>query len=122
MKFSVSALFLALFVFLSGCGGSEGGGDSESTGENAEAQSMDVTATDFEFDQEEYTVNAGEPVNVSLTSQEGGHGLAIDNFDVDIQGEGEATFAPEEPGEYNIYCSVPCGEGHADMTATLIVQ
>ena len=83
---------------------------------------MDVTATDFEFDQEEYTVDAGEPVNVSLTSQEGGHGLAIDNFDIDIQGEGEATFTPEEPGRYNIYCSVPCGEGHTDMTATLIVQ
>ncbi|WP_022793546.1 cupredoxin domain-containing protein [Marinococcus halotolerans] len=121
MKFPVSAFFLALMVFLSGCGGDEGNG-SESTSENAEAQTMDVTATDFEFDQKEYTVNAGEPVNVSLTSQEGGHGLAIDGFDVDIQGEGEATFTPEEPGEYNIYCNVPCGEGHADMTATLIVQ
>ncbi|MFS0752823.1 hypothetical protein [Oceanobacillus sp. 1P07AA] len=50
------------------------------------------------------------------------HGLAIDDLDVRIDGGGDAVFTPEKPGEYAIYCSIPCGEGHNDMVSTLIVQ
>ncbi|WP_235000438.1 cupredoxin domain-containing protein [Virgibacillus dakarensis] len=50
------------------------------------------------------------------------HGLAIDDFDVNIEGDGNATFTPDKPGEYTIYCSIPCGQGHSDMTSTLVVK
>ena len=129
MKKSILAtLFLSLILVLAACGGSdessEGSTDSENdSGSTSEATTtLDVTATNFEFNKEEYTVPAGEEVTVSLTSKEGTHGLEIKDTDVNIQGEGEATFTIDEPGEYTIRCSVPCGEGHSDMVSTLIVK
>ena len=129
MKKSILAtLFLSLILVLAACGGSdessEGSTDSENdSGSTSEATTtLDVTATNFEFNKEAYTVPAGEEVTVSLTSKEGTHGLEIKDTDVNIQGEGEATFTIDEPGEYTIRCSVPCGEGHSDMVSTLIVK
>lgn len=114
-------LFISLIVALAACGG----GDSDDDGASDKGSSnndLDITATNFEFDQEEYTVESGEEVKIDFESEEGQHGLGIDEFDVNIEGDGEATFTPEEPGEYTIHCSVPCGEGHDDMKSTLIVE
>jgi|SRR5699024_1958364 len=123
----LAVLALGLFLFLAACGGSDNGdsGDTESTDNDSSgtaSNELNITASNFEFDQDEYTVAAGEEVTVSLTNKEGMHGVAIDKFDVNIEGEGEGSFTPEEPGEYTIYCSVPCGEGHADMQSTLVVE
>ncbi|GAB4074544.1 hypothetical protein GCM10028778_20470 [Barrientosiimonas marina] len=130
-------LVLGIALFLAACGGGDSGNDdsgssdsngSEKTQENsgdsseASGNSLDIAATNWKFDQDEYTVSAGEPVDISLTSKEGNHGLAIDKFDVNIKGEGKASFTPEEPGEYTMYCSVPCGKGHSDMKSTLVVE
>ena len=116
-------LLLGLIVILAACSGGTNDNSSNNASENsAGSNDLSISATDFEFDQEEYTVQSGEEVNVDLTNEEGNHGLAIDDFDIDIQGDGEASFTPEEPGEYEIYCSVPCGEGHDDMNSTLIVE
>ncbi|MBU8566639.1 cytochrome C oxidase subunit II [Virgibacillus pantothenticus] len=84
------------------------------------ATQLDISATKFE--QEEYNVTAGEKVTMKLSKEEGQHGIRIDELDVSIQGDGEVTFTPSEPGEYTIYCNIPCGEGHASMKSTLIVQ
>jgi len=132
----LAALLFGLILVLAACGGNDDNA-TDDTGENdateqseengasedtAIGNDLDITATNFEFDQDEYTVESGEEVKVSLTNDDGMHGLAIDDLDVNIEGDGEATFTPEEPGEYTIYCSIPCGEGHDDMTSTLIVK
>ncbi|QDP39135.1 cupredoxin domain-containing protein [Radiobacillus deserti] len=120
MKKFVLSLFILSFVFLlAACGGEESS-ESEST-EKAD-KSVQIEATNFKFDQEEYTVKAGEPVNIEFTSAEGMHGLMIPELNVNIEGDGTKTITPEEPGEYEIRCSIPCGTGHAEMQATLIVQ
>ncbi|WP_077624154.1 hypothetical protein [Sediminibacillus massiliensis] len=133
-------MVISLMVVLTACGGNnsdessqEGGQDQTEQSESTDDQNADsggdsgentlnISATNFQFDQEEYTVEAGEEVTINLTSEEGQHGLAIDEYDVNIEGEGSATFTPEEPGEYEIYCSVPCGQGHSGMVSTLVVQ
>ncbi|MBD7984960.1 hypothetical protein H9649_10215 [Sporosarcina sp. Sa2YVA2] len=89
-------------------------------------QNVDVHAVNFEFagpkGEKVFYVKAGEEVKVSLTSDEGMHGLAIEDTDINIKdANGEAKFTPEKPGEYKIYCSVFCGAGHSDMTAKLVV-
>ncbi|RKQ30755.1 cupredoxin domain-containing protein [Oceanobacillus halophilus] len=137
-KLIIASLFIAL-ILLAACGG-EGNDTSEtanSTEEEATEQAEDsgssegtkeasnevnVVATNFDFNQDEYVVNAGEEVTVSLTNEEGHHGISIDELGVNIEGEGEAVIVPEEPGEYKIYCNIFCGEGHAEMVATLVVQ
>lgn len=128
-KSMVLASVLVLMIVLAACGanseensGNEGGESGEPQESTATNNTLDIDATNFNFGQEEFRVKVGEPVTVNLKSTEGMHGLAIDEFDVDISGEGTVEFTPEKPGEYTIYCSIPCGEGHNDMKSTLIVE
>ncbi|SER43344.1 Cytochrome C oxidase subunit II, periplasmic domain [Gracilibacillus ureilyticus] len=129
-KWLVTLLAVSLLVLLAACGGS---GDNESTGEDSEESAnntaeeagnddstVNITATNWEFDQEEYTAPAGE-VTVNLSSEEGYHGIEVENTDIEIESDGSAT-ATLEPGEYTIRCNIPCGTGHNEMVATLIVQ
>jgi cytochrome c oxidase subunit II len=78
---------------------------------------------DFVFDQKEYHVKAGEPVRLILKNKSGIHGLAIKDLNIDLEGDKltqDVTF--DKPGTYEIYCSVMCGVGHADMKSVLIVE
>ncbi|WP_066187245.1 MULTISPECIES: cupredoxin domain-containing protein [Gracilibacillus] len=113
----LAALFLALVLVA--CGSDDSGDNEEASSSTGDAD-VAITASNWEFDQEEYTVPAGE-VTVSLTNDEGMHGVEIEDTNILIEGDGEAT-DELEPGEYHIRCSIPCGEGHSDMTATLIVE
>lgn len=122
-------IFISLSLVLVACGGSNGDNDTNNIDEPANEleestakNDFEIIATDWEFDQAEYTVTAGEEVKLALVNEEGMHGIAIDGLDVEIDGDGEASFTPTEPGEYTIYCSIPCGQGHSSMTSTLIVQ
>ncbi|WP_165769049.1 cupredoxin domain-containing protein [Virgibacillus profundi] len=137
-KSLLAVLFFSLILFLAACGGdsSDASTDTADTDESAtEEQSEDteaasdqeasnevnVVATNFDLGQDEFVVKAGEEVTLTLTNEEGNHGISIDEFDVNLQSEGEVTFIPEEPGEYTIYCNIFCGDGHGDMTSTLVV-
>ncbi|SHG54188.1 cupredoxin domain-containing protein, partial [Ornithinibacillus halophilus] len=82
---------------------------------------VNIVATNFDFNQDEFVVQSGEEVKVTLTNEEGHHGISIQGLNINIDGEGETTFTPEEPGEYTIICNIFCGDGHAEMTATLVV-
>lgn len=117
IKLAIVMVF-ALFV-LAACGNSN---QAEEPASGDGAQTLDITASNFEFDKDTYTVEAGKPVNVTLTNKDGMHGIGISSFDVSIKGEGEASFTPEEPGEYTIRCNVMCGAGHSDMVSTLVVE
>ncbi|KAB8139329.1 cytochrome C oxidase subunit II [Gracilibacillus oryzae] len=125
-KWLVSLTAVSLLVLLAACGGgsseeSESGNNENETKEaGGSGETVDIIASNWEFDQEEYTVPAGE-VTVNLSSKDGFHGIEIENTDIAIESEGSAT-ATLEPGEYKIYCNIPCGAGHSDMVATLIVQ
>lgn len=78
-------------------------------------------AEDFAFDQEEYTVEAGQTLELSLRNKNGLHGLGIEELGIDlVEGEPiEYTF--DTPGTYEIVCTISCGIGHAEMRSTLIV-
>ncbi|GAE95015.1 hypothetical protein JCM21714_4218 [Gracilibacillus boraciitolerans JCM 21714] len=113
---------LSLVLILAAC---SGGNDQENANESQDKASgngevVEVKASNWQFDQEEYTVPAGE-VTVNLTNEEGFHGLEVEGTDIQLESEGSAT-ATLEPGEYTIRCSVMCGTGHDDMVATLIVE
>lgn len=116
------ALAASMVVALAACGG--GGSDDSSNGgesaESGESSTLDISATNFAFDQEEYTVPAGD-ITINFQSEEGVHGLGIDGTDIDIQKDGSET-VNLEAGEYEIYCSIPCGPGHDDMKAVLVVE
>ncbi|WP_026905784.1 cupredoxin domain-containing protein [Paucisalibacillus globulus] len=132
MKKLLLALLFSLILVLAACGGddaeSKDSDTSSDTEQSADSSTPDpnnevnIVASNFQFDKDVYTVKSGEEVKVSLKNDEGMHGITIEGLDVNIDGEGEATFTPTEPGEYKIICSIMCGEGHGDMVSTLVVQ
>ncbi|MFC0471425.1 cytochrome C oxidase subunit II [Halalkalibacter kiskunsagensis] len=122
-KLLVSGMIIWVVAVLTACGGSS---DEPTTTENEEATTIEssntvvLEASNWDFDQEVYTVQAGE-VTIELKNVEGYYGVVIDGTDLKIDGDGEQTVTLEA-GEYIIYCSIPCGGGHDEMTATLIVE
>jgi cytochrome c oxidase subunit II len=68
-------------------------------------------------------VPEGKPVRLNVESADVLHGLFIPAFRVKVDAiPGRHTYAwfyPDKVGEYEIFCSVFCGHGHADMKATL---
>ncbi len=89
-------------------------------------QNVDIVAKNFVFkgknDEDTFYVKAGEEVTLSLTSEEGMHGITVEGLDVAIkEPNGTVKFTPKEAGEYQIVCSIFCGAGHGDMTSTLVV-
>jgi cytochrome c oxidase subunit 2 len=89
----------------------------------ADANALKITATNWEFDKPEYVVELGSTKTVKLVNEQGLHGIAIEDLGIELQGatlEQEVTF--DKAGTYEIKCIVLCGQGHADMTAKLVVK
>ena len=71
-----------------------------------------ITASDFQFNPNTFTVEAGQQVVLTLNSSGMPHDIVFEDLDVRTEiimsGNSETiTFtAPDEPGEYAYYCSV----------------
>jgi cytochrome c oxidase subunit II len=117
-KLFLFLMSVGLVAALAACGG--GDDSSEVTDGGGGDNTVAIEASNWKFDKSEYTVPAGS-VTVDFKSAEGYHGLQINGTDVKIDGEGQKTLNLEA-GEYTLICSVPCGEGHADMEAKLVVE
>lgn len=103
-------------------GGQEGADEGTAEGGGKAKSSLEISATNWKFNQDSYQVQSGQPVSITFESEEGVHGLGIkgkDGFNIKKNGTKEVTL---EPGEYEVYCTIPCGEGHADMVSTLVVE
>lgn len=82
-----------------------------------------ISASNFKFDQPEYRVKQGETVQLVVRNAEGTHGIDITQLGISLKGSElskEVTF--DKAGTYDIICNVPCGTGHVDMKAKLIVE
>ena len=95
--------------------------------ENAEEpvaeNELRITGKNFEFNQAEYHIPAGQEIIISYKNELGGgiHGMAINGTDINLM-DGDKVAYTFEPGVYDIVCSVMCGVGHTEMTAKLIVE
>ena len=87
---------------------------------------FNIVASQFEFTPSTITVNKGDKVKITLTSDDVTHGFAIPEFNVDAQvSKGEektVEFVADKIGTFTFYCSVPCGSGHSEMNGKLIVN
>jgi Heme/copper-type cytochrome/quinol oxidases, subunit 2 len=78
---------------------------------------------DFTFGQPEYRVKQGESIRLVLQNKGGVHGIEIKDFGIKLEGETlQQDVVFDQPGEYWIECSIPCGIGHVDMKSKLIVE
>ena len=84
-----------------------------------------ITAKKFDFTPDTITVKKGEPVVLVISSQDRKHGFNLRAFGIraDIN-PGETArihFNPNKTGKFSFSCDVFCGEGHEDMTGTIVV-
>jgi cytochrome c oxidase subunit 2 len=88
---------------------------------------IDVTASRFAFEPSTIEVAVGERVRLVMTSADGVHGLEIKKFKVkkEIPRGGTPVtvdFTANAEGRFPILCSEFCGDGHEEMTGTLVVR
>jgi cytochrome c oxidase subunit II len=100
--------------------------EEESSASAGTVKEFAVSATKFDFTPSTITVNEGDTVKLSVTSEDVDHGIAISAFGVSEQvpvGETvEIEFVADKAGTYPFFCSVFCGSGHGAMKGTLVVQ
>lgn len=104
------------------------GGASLALARQEKPQVVEIFVERFSFTPSEFTVKAGAPVEIRLTSDDTDHGFRIVGTDVNVaipkRGKGVATvtFVPPQPGKYVFECSKLCGAGHSFMRGTLIAE
>lgn len=118
------AALVLLLVAASACGGGDDGPAVVGT-TVAGARELTVVATDFAFEPSTIELTAGEPVNLTLDVQDGGHDIAVDDVGfrlpiLDATASEVGTLVITEPGTYQFVCNVP---GHAGqgMVGTITV-
>ena len=94
--------------------------------EDASPRVIKITAKKFDFTPSEIHVKKGEHVVLELTSADRKHGFKVPELGirVDVQ-PGSTTrvdLTPQKAGKFAFACDIFCGDGHEDMTGTVIVD
>jgi cytochrome c oxidase subunit II len=84
-----------------------------------------ITAKKFDFTPDNINLKKGEPVVLVVSSQDRKHGFNLRAFgiraDVNPGGTTRIRLTPDKTGKFTFSCDVFCGEGHEDMTGTIVV-
>jgi cytochrome c oxidase subunit 2 len=87
---------------------------------------IEVVARKFEFEPARIEVTEGDRVRLVVRSGDAVHGIGIEKFNVSkiIPRDEKITidFVASAAGTFPILCTENCGEGHEQMTGTLVVQ
>jgi cytochrome c oxidase subunit II len=88
---------------------------------------IEVVARRFEFEPSTIEVTEGDHIRLVVKSDDGVHGVEIKKFKVNklIPRGGKTVtidFVATAAGTFPILCSENCGEGHEDMTGSLVVH
>ena len=87
---------------------------------------IQIAAMKFDFTPETVKVKAGRPVTLVLTSLDRIHGFKMPDLGVRTEiipdRETRVTITPQKAGSFTFFCDVFCGDGHEEMSGTLIVE
>ena len=91
-----------------------------------EIKTIDVLASQFQFEPATISVTQGDRVRLRLRSADRTHSIAIKAFRVKalIPKVGEAVtveFVADQTGTFDFTCAEYCGTGHAGMKGRLVV-
>ena len=87
-----------------------------------------VSAERFAFTPSRIVVDAGEEIEMRVSSDDTAHGFHIAGTSVNVvipkrgRGEVSVTFRAPEPGRYVFECTRMCGAGHHFMRGELLVR
>jgi cytochrome c oxidase subunit 2 len=97
-------------------------------GSQAQRRIVRVSAERFAFTPSQIVVDAGEEVELRVSSDDTAHGFRIAGTSVNVvipkRGRGEISvpFRAPEPGRYLFECTRMCGAGHHFMRGELVVR
>jgi len=91
-----------------------------------EARVVRMEASNWDFTPSEVTAKVGEKIMLELVGVSGNHGIAIADLGIDVKfNEGETVtvdLPTDKAGTFPFRCNVMCGEGHRDMTGTIVIE
>lgn len=125
----VAAVAVVLTGCASGTGDDPGGAHDDAHASDSPtidgAENREIIARSMTFAPTALELEAGESINVTLTSQDTTHDLTIDDVDFHLAADRNETVTGglliDEPGTYTGYCSVP-GHREAGMELTFTVS
>jgi len=120
------AAFMLILV-LAACGGGQQSADSGSSGEPeadvTASEELVIKASNYEFDQPEYHLKKGVPVNIVYENVNGNHGILVPELNLQLDTKNSSkVITPDKVGEFEMSCSVFCGSGHSSMISKIIVE
>ena len=84
-----------------------------------------ITAKKFAFTPDTITLKKGEPVVLVISSEDRKHGFNLRAFgvrtDINPGGSARIRLTPDKTGKFTFSCDVFCGDGHEDMTGTVVI-
>ncbi|WP_414855715.1 cytochrome C oxidase subunit II [Paenibacillus sp. VT-400] len=117
-----------LILVLTACGGVKQSAESGSNGSDADAgvtasEELVIKASNYEFDQPEYHLKKGVPVNIVYKNENGNHGILVPELNLQLDTRNSSkVITPDKVGEFEMSCSVFCGSGHSSMISKIIVE
>jgi cytochrome c oxidase subunit II len=91
----------------------------------APEREIHITAKKFNFTPDTITLKKGEPVVLVISSEDRKHGFSLRAFgvrtDINPGGSARIRLTPDKTGKFTFSCDVFCGDGHEDMTGTIVV-
>jgi plastocyanin len=106
LKGIIAVATLGSLFLLGACGSDDEGASDDSGGGGSAAESVEITAADFSFDQDSIEVESGSEVEVTLTNEGNAeHSFSIEDPEFEIEAEGgesaSGTFtAPDQSVEF----------------------
>ena len=97
-------------------------------GSQTQRRVVRVSAERFAFTPSRIVVDAGEEIEMRVSSDDTAHGFRIAGTSVNVvipkrgRGEVSVSFRAPEPGRYVFECTRMCGAGHNFMRGELIVR
>lgn len=92
---------------------------AEATGNVVE---VNLSAKNFEFNTTEVQAKVGDTIKFTLENEAGLHGVALDEFGMELKAGETFEYVVTEAGEFEFYCNIPCGAGHDTMAGKVIVS
>jgi cytochrome c oxidase subunit 2 len=113
-------LFIALLI------GSATGGAARLLAATETGIEVSVAASRFEYTPNTVKGKVGVPLTFVLTSLDRIHGFKMPDFglrtDIVPDQETRVTITPTKAGTFVFFCDIFCGDGHEEMSGTLVVE
>ena len=94
--------------------------------QGSESRTIIIDASNWQFDPDTIVLKFDEDVYLQIMGVEGNHGLEIPGLGIKVtiaEGETKTIKIPtDEPGIYDFFCNVYCGQGHSDMVGVILIE